>query len=307
MLAARYAAARCKRSAMARHSGSRHGFHNDEFRAGLIAQMQFGINRARERFGIMGNHTHAPDFDAGRNVSMCDDEDALAAMRPDCSDNNRASCDSKSCSSRHDENHQPRFRRVMLSQLSRAAQAFRRCVEPLAAKMHPSRPAAIPRESFPAAASAAACRDVEHGGFDADLRLSAVDNQRNQFAQTACDVLGIRRRNFVRTIRARRCQWETARANHRLHERMAGPANAHGVSTGGDDIGNFCGARQHERQRARPKSSREFVCQFRPLRAQRRAIARSETWTMIGLCAGRPLASKMRCTAVASSAFAASP
>src|ERR1041384_3098603 len=39
-------------------TGFRHRFHHDQLGAGLVAAMQLGVERPRERFSVVRDHTH---------------------------------------------------------------------------------------------------------------------------------------------------------------------------------------------------------------------------------------------------------
>ena len=82
-------------------------------------------------------------------------------------------------------------------------------------------------------------RQIQNRGFDAHLRLAAVHDQRNFSAKLRADMLRVRRRNLVGQIRAGRGERKTAFANHRLDERMAGPAHADCCAARRHDVGNF--------------------------------------------------------------------
>ncbi len=88
-------------------------------------------------------------------------------------------------------------------------------------------------------------RQIQNRGFNADLRLAAVHNQRNFSAKLFADVLRVRRRNAVGQIRARRGQRKTAFANHGLNERMTRPANADGFA-----------ARRHDCRECFPRAAK---------------------------------------------------
>ena len=69
-------------------------------------------------------------------------------------------------------------------------------------------------------------RQIQDRGFDADLRLAAVHDQRNLSRQLRADVFRVRRRNLVGQIGAWRGERKSTFANDRLDERMARPAHA---------------------------------------------------------------------------------
>src|SRR5476651_1784469 len=64
---------------------------------------------------------------------------------------------------------------------------------------------------------------IQYGGLDADLRLSAIHDEGDFPSKLRADVFRVRRRNALRQVRARRGERETAFTHHGLNERMTRP------------------------------------------------------------------------------------
>src|SRR4051812_5447517 len=107
--------------------------------------------------------------------------------------------------------------------------------------------------------------DVEHGGFNTDLGLSTIHDERDFVAKGFQHMIGIGGRKLVGDVGAGRGEWKVAGADHCLNEWMAGPANTHSLASGGNEIRNSGGTWQDDAKWPRPKGGGQFVSKRRPV------------------------------------------
>ncbi len=255
------AAARRRRSAIARHSGASGSASTTISSAPASSHsMQLRVNRPRKRCRIVRNHRDPAKPCAGRNPRVRNhmhfgtphsalrtppSQLRLIPPRP---------------------HHQLRLGRIVLPQQAGALQhtpGFRWRPQPAPR----SPPAAPARESCPDATAAAASRKYPAPWTRCRLAPAPPSTiRRILIAQVLAHVLGVGGRDAIGRIRAGSRQRETALADHRLDERMARPAHAHGRPARGDDAGNLLRPRQHQCQRSRPERLGQLAREGRPVR-----------------------------------------
>ena len=133
---------------------------------------------------------------------------------------------------------------------------------------------------------------ADDGGFDADLDRAAIDDQVDPAGEIALHMGGRGRRDVAGEIGRRRHHRAAEGAQDVARDRVRGNPDRDGVEAGGGEIGHRAVWRlgQHQRQRARPERLGQRAAPSASKRAICRAAARSPTWAISGLKAGRPLA-----------------
>ena len=121
---------------------------------------------------------------------------------------------------------------------------------------------------------------------------AAIDDQVDPAREVALHMRGRGRRDVTREIGRWRHHGAAEGAQDVARHRMGGDPDRDRIETGGGEVGHRAvrRLRQHQRQRARPERLGQRESPAASKRAICRAAARSPTWAISGLKAGRPLA-----------------
>lgn len=224
--------------------------------------MEFGIDGAGEGFGVVGNDGDAADFLAEGYVGVGDEVDFFQGT------GERGELFGEMLFIAPKPDHEFGAGRVMFSQEAGAAQDVFGTVSVsagLQAGFGHNGEEGFGVDHAGAQEARWGGGEIDHGRFDADLGLAAIDDERDFAIKAFADVFGVGRGNLIGQVGAGGGDGEITRADDRLDEGMARPAEADGCAAGGDDGGDFFGTRENDGERAGPEGLREFFGEGRPV------------------------------------------